>query len=247
MGRSRLERQLAAISALREPTRRRLYKYVERQPRAVDRDEAAQAIGVSRALAAFHLDTLVRLRLLKAEYRRLHGRSGPGAGRTSKLYRRSRHQFEISLPHRNHELLARFLAGSHGRDATNSAAPDAAREYGRSLGRRARQRIRGRVESQRLLRCVEDVLESLGFDPYRGDSGEVHLRNCPFDPLSRLYTPVVCGIGQALVRGVVDGVGPEHLRTALDEQPDRCCSVLEAIKGLSTGDRRKRPQRRAMR
>ena len=79
-------RELEAMAALREPTRRRLYQFVERQVEAVSRDEAAAEVGISRALAAFHLDKLVELGLLRAEYRRLSGRSGPGAGRTSKLY-----------------------------------------------------------------------------------------------------------------------------------------------------------------
>ena len=214
------------MAALREPNRRRLYQYVERQPRAVSRDEAADAVGISRALAAFHLDKLVGLGLLKAEYRRLSARSGPGAGRTSKLYRRSRHQFTMSLPHRNHELLARLLAESS--DSTARLAPDTepAREYGRSLGSRARKGMRGHPDPAQLLDCVEAVLESLGFEPYRTSAAEVRLRNCPFDPLSRLYTPLVCGVGQAIITGITQGVGADRLRVGREEQPNRCCGIV---------------------
>jgi predicted ArsR family transcriptional regulator len=217
--------ELEAMAALREPKRRRLYQYVERQPRAVSRDEAAQAVGISRALAAFHLDKLVRLGLLKTEYRRLSGRSGPGAGRTSKLYRRSRHQFAMSLPHRNHELLARLLAEASGSGSRILPGAEPGRDYGRSLGSRARRRIRGHPAQARLLACVEAVLESLGFEPYRASPLEVRLRNCPFDPLSRLYTPLVCGVGQAVISGIVEGVGAD-LRVGRDEQPDRCCGLV---------------------
>jgi predicted ArsR family transcriptional regulator len=222
-------RELEAMAALREPNRRRLYRYVERQPRAVSRDEAAEAVGVSRALAAFHLDKLVALGLLRAEYRRLSGRSGPGAGRTSKLYRRSRHPFAVSLPHRNHELLARLLAESSeaGTRIPLDAEP-AAREYGITLGSRARRRLRGNREPSQLLECVEAVLESLGFEPYRASPAEVRLRNCPFDPLSRLYTPLVCGIGQAVISGIVQGVGADQLHVSREEQPELCCGVLTA-------------------
>jgi predicted ArsR family transcriptional regulator len=218
--------ELEAIAALRDPNRRRLYQYVERQPRAVSRDEAAEAVGISRALAAFHLDKLVGLGLLKTEYRRLSGRSGPGAGRTSKLYRRSRHQFAMSLPHRNHELLARLLAASSDAGARIESDAGPAREYGRSLGGRARRRIRGHPEPARLLECVEAVLESLGFEPYRAFPAEVRLRNCPFDPLSRLYTPLICGLGQAMISGIVEGVGADLLRVSRDEQPNRCCGLV---------------------
>jgi predicted ArsR family transcriptional regulator len=218
--------ELEAMAALREPNRRRLYQYVERQPHAVSRDEAAAAVGISRALAAFHLDKLVGLNLLKAEYRRLSGRSGPGAGRTSKLYRRARHHFALSLPHRNHQLLARLLAESSEPGARISSEAEPGRHYGRSLGTRARKRIRGHPEPARLLECVEAVLESLGFEPYRATPSEVRLRNCPFDPLSRLYTPLVCGVGQAVISGIVEGVGADRLRVGRDEQPDRCCGLI---------------------
>jgi predicted ArsR family transcriptional regulator len=245
MGKPAFERALEVVAALREPTRRSLYDYVERQPRAVSRDQAAQAVGISRSLAAFHLDKLVRVGLLKAEYRRLSGRSGPGAGRTSKLYRRSRHQVEMSLPYRNHELLARLLADSVGSDQPGSPDFGAAREYGRSLGARARRRMRGRSRAQGLIQCVVDVLETLGYEPYRASSGSLRLRNCPFDPLSRLFAPVVCEVGQAVIKGVVQGVeAPIHV--GREERPDRCCGVLTAIGDVPRASG-KCPQRRAMR
>lgn len=246
MAKARLEPALEVASALREPTRRTLYDYVERQPRAVSRDEAAQAVGVSRALAAFHLDKLVRVGLLKAEYRRLSERSGPGAGRTSKLYRRSRRQIEMSLPYRNHELLARLLADTLGSDQSGSPDFGAAREFGRALGARARRRMRSRPQGEGLIRCVEDVLETLGYEPYRSSSGSLRLRNCPFDPLSRLFAPVVCEVGQAVIRGVVQGV-EAPMRLGREERPDRCCGVLSSIAdGLPPACVRS-PQRREMR
>ena len=221
-----IPRELEAMAALREPTRRRLYQYVERQLDAVSRDEAAEEVGISRALAAFHLDKLVDLGLLKAEYRRLSGRSGPGAGRTSKLYLRSRNRFSVSLPHRDPELLARLLAASFDSTAQYSPAVAPAHEYGRSLGRRARKRLRADPGPGRLLDCVEAVLERLGFEPYRASPSEIRLRNCPFDPLSRLYTPLVCGVGQAIITGVTQGVGATELRVGRQEQPDRCCGLV---------------------
>lgn len=226
MKESLLERELQVIGTLRDPTRRRLYHYIERQPRAVSRDEAAEAAGVSRALAAFHLEKLVKVGLLTAEYRRLSGRSGQGAGRTSKLYRRSRHQFVMSLPHRNYELLARLLAQSLSSGPGTSPGVTAGLEFGRSLGVRAHRRMRGRPGPERLFSCVEDVLESLAFDPYRTPAGEIWLRNCPFDPLSRLYTPLVCGVGQAIMSGVAEGVAADQVSVHRDEQPNRCCGVI---------------------
>ena len=219
-------RELEAMAALREPTRRRLYQFVERQADAVSRDEAAAEIGISRALAAFHLDKLVELGLLTAEYRRLSGRSGPGAGRTSKLYLRSRNQLSVSLPRRDHELLARLLGGVDRLERPGLPGSRAGPRIRESLGQRARRRLRGDPGPARLLECVEGVLERLGFEPYRASPSEVRLRNCPFDPLSRVYTPVVCGVAQSVITGVTEGVGATELRVGRQEQPDRCCGVV---------------------
>jgi DNA-binding transcriptional ArsR family regulator len=87
---------LDALAALGEPTRRALYGFVTAQDRPVSRDEAAAATGTKRATAAFHLERLVEDGLLEARFARLSGRTGPGAGRTAKLYARGPRQVALS-------------------------------------------------------------------------------------------------------------------------------------------------------
>src|SRR3989442_12986588 len=103
---SEFERQIAAIASLHEPARRGLYLYVSSRRREVGRDEAARALRISRALAAFHLDKLVQQGLLETSYRRLTGHRGPGAGRPAKLYRRSARQVDFTLPRRRYDPAA---------------------------------------------------------------------------------------------------------------------------------------------
>ncbi len=105
-----LDRDLAAIGSLQEPVRRSLYDYVVAQPGDVSRDQAAAGVGVQRNLAAFHLDKLVEAGLLEVTFRRLTGRTGPGAGRPAKLYRRSGAEHSISVPPRQYDLAAELLA-----------------------------------------------------------------------------------------------------------------------------------------
>ncbi|MEA2461889.1 MAG: hypothetical protein QOH90_2066, partial [Actinomycetota bacterium] len=81
-----LERGIEAAGALADGLRRRMYLFIRAQGRPVGREEAAGAVGISAKLAAFHLDKLVERGLLTAQYARLAGRTGPGAGRPSKLY-----------------------------------------------------------------------------------------------------------------------------------------------------------------
>src|SRR5688572_9841717 len=171
MGRQSLARRLEVLATLLEPTRRRLYRYVSAEEAAVSRDQAAQALGVSRAMAAFHLDKLVESGLLRAQYRRLSGRTGRGAGRPAKLYRRSRRRFDVTVPPRDHELLARLLAESLASDGDVSPAQEIALSYGRSLGVRARRRVSSGARPEQLAGCVADVLDELGFESTRTDAG----------------------------------------------------------------------------
>ena len=113
---------LAALAALGDPLRRRLYRFVAAQDHAVGRDEAAAGVGVSRSAAAFHLDRMVDDGLLEVEFKRLTGRQGPGAGRPSKLYHRARRDIALSLPARRYELAARLLAAAAS-ESTATGAP----------------------------------------------------------------------------------------------------------------------------
>ena len=108
-----------AIAALDEPARRSLYEWVAAAGRPVGRDEAAEAVGVSRALAAFHLDRLVRDGLLVPSTGGCP--AGPaGPGRPAKLYRRAPRTVAVSLPDRRYETAAKLFAETlerlgHGR------------------------------------------------------------------------------------------------------------------------------------
>ena len=99
------------MAALAEPTRRRVYDHVARQSGAVDRDEVAAAVGLPRTTAAFHLDRLAQCGLLEVHFARRSGRTGPGAGRPSKLYRRADGAVEVSVPERHYDLAGELLAG----------------------------------------------------------------------------------------------------------------------------------------
>ena len=104
------DRDLAAIGLLQDPVRRALYGHVVADGGEVSRNQAAEAVGVQRGLAAFHLDKLVEAGLLEASFRRLGERRGPGAGRPAKLYRRAAGEVAASLPPRTYETAAHLLA-----------------------------------------------------------------------------------------------------------------------------------------
>src|SRR5687767_134584 len=124
--RSDLEESIAGVSSLAEPQRRALYRFVVARGDAVSKDEAAEAMGVARTVAAFHLDRLVADGLLTTEFRRLTGRRGPGAGRPAKLYRRSSGEVSVSLPPRHYDLAAALLASAVNRSIEDGTPVDEA-------------------------------------------------------------------------------------------------------------------------
>src|SRR5438552_7391861 len=232
-----LQHCIAAIASLDEPVRRELYLYVAGRRREVGRDEAARALRVSRALAAFHLDKLVELGLLDAAFRRLSGRQGPGAGRPAKLYRRSTRQVDITLPQRRYDLAGRLLAralAAQRSPASRRVLERAAHDLGKTLGQEARaeaRRGRGRRRPggpggpRRPLAAALAALDDCGFEPTRVD-GEVRLRNCPFDAVAAEARVLVCGMNLALVRGLVAGAGVWRARARSAPEAGACCVAL---------------------
>ena len=220
--------QLAGLAALDDPVRRSLYVYVAAAGRDVGRDEAAKAAGVTRRLAGFHLDRLVAGGLLETSFRRLTGRTGPGAGRPAKLYRRASRQIDVSLPERRYELAARLLARAvDDKDAkrARSALDEKAHEQGVQIGSEARGVAGPRASARRLLEAVTTVLSSHGYAPELVD-GELRLRNCPFHALVGEHTQLVCGMNLALLQGVVEGLGLDQARPELAPRPGLCCVRL---------------------
>jgi predicted ArsR family transcriptional regulator len=218
------------VAVLTEPVRRNLYSHVAAQPEPVGRDAAAAAVGISRALAAFHLDRLVDAGLLDVTYRRLSGRTGPGAGRPSKLYSRSRREVSLTLPARRYDLAARLFAdalsrGATGTPSTVEALDEAARAFGRALGEEARRRAGPRPGRQALVASALEVLGETGFEPLGGQEDVIALRNCPFDAIAQTHRDLVCGMNLSLMDGVIAGLRASGIHAELDAQPGMCCVV----------------------
>lgn len=226
-----LAEQVAGVGALMEPARRALYLYVAAQPDAVSREQAAAALDLPLHSVKFHLDRLHEEGLLDVEFRRVSGRTGPGAGRPSKLYRRSSRQFSVSLPERRYELAGDVLAAAIDR-SLGDAVPvaDAVREAADAEGRRIAAAVAnesadgtpgGAAGPDNLVRAAH-ALAGCGYEP-RISEREIRLANCPFDRLATRHTALVCGMNLALINGVVDGLGLRGLSAELGPEPGFCC------------------------
>jgi predicted ArsR family transcriptional regulator len=226
-----LRRHAAGIGALADPVRHQLYVFVCSQPGPVSRDQVAETVGIARHKAKFHLDRLAAEGLLECDYARLTDRSGPGAGRTSKLYRRARRDIAVSLPHREYELAGRLMADAIAGSAATGVPADEllheiAHDYGRAIGDAAvADSAQPPADAQSALELAGTVLTEHGYEPRRTD-GELRLANCPFHALAQQQTELACGMSQALISGVADALRPHSPNTRLDPRPERCCVVL---------------------
>lgn len=224
------------LVALCEPARRDLYFFVVDRGRWVSRGEAADALGLRRGLVAHHLDRLADDGLLEVDYRRLTGRSGPGAGRPAKLYRRAATDLELTIPPRNPALMGRLLADVIGRagrlgDALRRDVLDAASQAGRAMARRVRP---GRSEADRR-RALSRLLAEYGYEPRVVDD-ELTLANCPYEPLSQRDRDLICGVNLALVEGAADAIGLDRVRCSLHEPAGGCCVRVAPWPARSTAD-----------
>jgi predicted ArsR family transcriptional regulator len=220
------DREISTVAVLKEPVRRTLYRYIVERGEEVTRDQAAEAVGISRALAVFHLDRLAEEGLLDVSFRRLGSRRGPGSGRPSKLYRRSSRQVTINLPPRSYELAAQLMVAAI-EDAkspeTVSVLADIARKFGENLGREAREHAGSEHDTAALLSAAQEVLSDYGFEPCTEADGRIRLRNCPFHALAERHRELVCGMNVELMRGLVDGLPVGGIEAVLDPQPGMCC------------------------
>ncbi|QZY30357.1 helix-turn-helix transcriptional regulator [Nocardioides coralli] len=213
-------RRVTKLGALADPVRRALYHFVADQPGAVSRDQAADGIDVPHHTAKHHLDRLVDEGLLVTEFRRLTGRSGPGAGRPAKLYRRSGKEVSVSLPHRRYDLAGDVLADAVERSLGGTPMADAVQDAATAAGGRAvsASGVDGAGDD---LERVAAVLAPFGYEPLVGE--ELTLRNCPFGQLASDHADLVCGMNQTFVGAVVDALGCTDVAATPDREQSRCC------------------------
>lgn len=229
-----LERRISGIAALDQPVRRELYRLLSERDGWVTRDEASEALGVPRSVAAFHLDKLVEAGVVDVSFERTTGRTGPGAGRPAKRYRRGSKEVSASVPERRYDLAGSLLAAGVA-EAERTGAPigeclsASARAAGRVIGTEAAEATDGRTTRGERRRAVLDVLAQHGYEPALGKGGEIALVNCPFHRLAEEHRTLVCGMNLDFLSGLLEGMGPgDDLDARLAPEPGYCCVRIRA-------------------
>ncbi len=212
---------LDRLAPLADPVRRRLYDFVVGQPDAVDRDAAAAGVAIGRPLAAFHLDRLATSGLLDVEYHRRSGRSGPGAGRPAKFYRRARgRETSVSLPPRRYDEVAEILAEGVERSAdARGEALEAARRRGHEIA--------AATPAPHDRAALLEALTGRGYEPTIDADGTIRLRNCPFDRLATDHRELTCSLNLAMLTAVAEDHDAAGVEARADPIDGFCCVALK--------------------
>lgn len=223
---------IKAVAALEDELRRGMYGFIRQARRPVTRDEAAASVGISRKLAAFHLDKLVDAGVLSSRCEPVGGIRK--VGRTPKVYEPADTDIQVAIPARQHDVLAGILLDAVCAETADELAKDAALRIaasrGAELGVLERDRSRpGRLGAERALTLCEGMLAGHGFEPSRLTTKNVRLRNCPFHPLAAHAPALVCGINHAFLAGFLDGLQAPSVRAVLAPSPGECCVELRAV------------------
>lgn len=179
------DRRSAVLSVLRE------------LDRAASVDEIAERLDVHANTVRFHLRRLVTGGLAEQTVDNRAGR-----GRPRLLFRAT-----ADRAGRNYLMLARMLAQTAAESGDAALAERTGNRWGRQLLADAGARPSRRPA--KVAAHLETVLDAIGFEPRieRDGAGlHVDLRHCPFLEVAREQPGLVCGMHQALIQGVLNGL-----------------------------------------
>ena len=206
------------ISALQDPTRRRILLDFYVHEAEWTTAEVAEAVGVHRTVAHAHLERLVALGYLVSGQRR--GTSGKPA----KLYRLAGRQIELTYPVRRFARLAAELAQAL-REV--SGGTDAARQAGRAYGASLVTKPSDSPESA-LHQLAPLAAEYVLVD------GEIVAGNCIFREACEQAQDIVCEFHAGILEGALQKAGLDLGTAALRDYAEKGCAYQVLTKRAST-------------
>lgn len=195
----------------------------------------AQATGLHRNTARFHLDRLVQDNLAARD---AEPRDQPGRPRT--LY--------TALPDtggvRSFQLLAEIMTGvvAASFEDPSGVAVEAGRRWGRHLSDRLPPYAA--VDEDEASRRLETVMNQLGFaaDVVETPAGrDIRLHHCPFLEIATRHPNVVCAVHLGLIRGLLEEISAPLSAEQIEPfvKPSLCIASLHRRE--DTGRRRNSP------
>jgi predicted ArsR family transcriptional regulator len=198
--------------------------------------DLANRLGLHVTTVRFHLDQLVAAGLLRSHFQRRKE-----AGRPRKLYAIEQGSLGKVTSDQSYRMLSELLVQTLG--FREGEAPTTPEEAGLRWGRRHVLDGHAGLVGQRAARSpgqwlgkigqMVDLLREWGYSPEvsttnDGRTARVALHDCPFMPLAKDNTAVVCGIHRGLMRGVMEALGEESTEVGLTPfvGPSLCIAAL---------------------
>ena len=225
-------------NALGDPTRRRVFFVVRQAAEAQTKDNVAEAVGIERRLAGFHLDKLVEQGFLTAEFRRRDG-GGPGAGRPPKVYALAETEAAVTLPERHYDLLAELLLRAMSEPGASPQAQleSVGFEFGRSLAQEQTAVGASPFTPTQAIAEVVRLLTRYGFAATsEGTATTIKACACPFEEMAFHDPARVCGLDRSIWKGILSVYAPNAtigLTTTRAEGDEACVAEVVTTSAIS--------------
>ena len=184
-----------------------------------------------RSVAAFHLDKLAEAGLVEVTFQRTSGRTGPGAGRPAKLYRRGPGGVGVGAD-RRYDLAGAAVGdghrrrGAHRRTDRRECLSASARTAGRAIGEDATAASGPVATSDERRLAVLDLLRLHGYEAHARRGRRDRVGQLPFHRLAESTAPRVRH--EPLPRRTARRRGPRDARRPPSREPGYCCVRIGA-------------------
>jgi len=229
-----------ALSGIAQPELRAVVLFVRSQAGPVSTDDVATHFRVHRTVARGRLERLAESGLLDVAFERRSGRSGPGAGRPTKLYSVPPETTALEFPQRRYEQLLGHLLDvlpERERELTlTRVGVDFAQDLAAAAALGPTRGVRSAAERA----CA--ALGKLGFQATVSEAGDdsvtITTPTCPLRPLV-MSSPEAAAIDRGMWMGLVGAYLPRRrpcsvtceTRDCLDDNAS-CRVVLDFQTGL---------------
>jgi predicted ArsR family transcriptional regulator len=212
-----------ALTGIAQPELREVVLFTRAQARAVSADDVAGHFGINRTVARSRLDRLAAAGLLTIAFERRSGRTGPGAGRPTKLYSVPPETVAIEFPERHYDrLVGRLVAAlpaADREDALRAVGEEFAQDLAENAGLGRARDVRTAAERA----CT--ALGKLGFQAVVTDASEdqvtIRTPTCPLRPLV-LANPETASIDRGLWVGLVNAHLPRNAGCTVSAETCDC-------------------------
>jgi predicted ArsR family transcriptional regulator len=223
-----------ALQAIGDPGLREALLYVRSVPHDVTIRELAAAQGLHYNVARRRLERLAVVGLLSTGFRRINGRSGPGAGRPAKVYRPAPEIAALEFPRRRYPELIRLLVD----DPSRPRLHDVGVAYGAALA--ADGGIEPLSDRRAGLERMCAAISGLGFHAtltqVSADHAEIVTPTCPLRPLvsaSQAVAEIDRGLWRSLAAAALEDVDVDEVACTTHDclEPCASCRIVLSLHG----------------